>query len=66
MAEQEKETVVIEDNREPRQSYGWVAGLVIILAIIIVFFLFGGFNLFSGGGAQTQTETTTTETVPTN
>lgn len=48
MADVEKETVVVEGDRRP--SYGWAIALGVILLIIVLFFLFGGANLFSGGG----------------
>jgi hypothetical protein len=46
-----KETVVV-DNGE-RRSHSGLITLVVILGLILLFFLFGGFNLFSGGGGST-------------
>lgn len=56
----EKETVIVENNdapRERRSSSGWV-GVVIALLLIALFFMFGGFNMFSGAGTGTSTPTT--------
>ncbi len=53
MAERERETVVVEGDR--RSSNGWLIGLGIILLLVILFFLFGGMDLFNGasGGVDT-------------
>ena len=49
----ERETVVVEGER--RSSYGWIVALVVIAFLLILFFAFGGMNLFSGAGAETNT-----------
>lgn len=63
MADQDRETVVIEDDRETRPSYGWIVALVVILGIILIFFLFGGMSLFDTS-PQTQIQTTNEQVVP--
>jgi hypothetical protein len=53
----EKETVIVENNEAPRErssSNGWV-GLVIALLLVVIFFMFGGFNMFSGAGMDSST-----------
>lgn len=57
-----RETVVVENNGDSRPSYGWVIALAVILGIIILFFVFGGANLFNGTDTQTQTETINVDT----
>lgn len=55
----ERETVIVENNEAPRErrsSNGWV-GVVIALLLIALFFMFGGFNMFSGAGAGNSTTT---------
>ena len=68
MAERERETVVVEGDR--RSSYGWLVALLIIAALVILFFVFGGANLFNGstGGAETINVDTpdTIQVQPTN
>lgn len=54
MAERERETVVVDGDR--RSSYGWLVALGVIVLLIILFFAFGGANLFNGaanGGGDT-------------
>lgn len=64
----ERETVVVEGDR--RSSYGWLVALIIIALIVILFFAFGGMNLFNGaaGGGDTINVTTpdTIKVQPTN
>lgn len=48
MAERERETVVVDGDR--RSSYGWLVALGVIVLLIILFFAFGGNNLFNGAG----------------
>ncbi len=55
MAEVDRETVVVEGDR--RSSYGWVIALGVILLIIVLFFLFGGANMFNGGAETVNVDT---------
>lgn len=55
-----RDTVVVE--RERRSSYGWLVALLVVLGIILLFFLFGGANLFNGTTTETQTETINVDT----
>lgn len=55
----EKETVIVDHNdapRERRSSNGWV-GVIIALLLIVLFFMFGGFNMFNGAGSGSSTTT---------
>ena len=51
MAEGNRDVVVVESDR--RSSYGWLVALIVIAILVILFFAFGGMNLFNGGGAET-------------
>ena len=65
MAEQERETVVVEGDR--RSSYGWLVALIVIILLVILFFAFGGMNLFNGGAETINVDTPDTIQVqPTN
>ncbi|MFZ1250529.1 MAG: hypothetical protein WAR37_03750 [Candidatus Microsaccharimonas sp.] len=66
MAERERETVVV--NGGERSSYGWLIALIVIALIVILFFAFGGMNLFNGGGVDTINVQTpdTIQVQPTN
>lgn len=62
----EKETVIV-DNGDRRTHNGWVIALVVLI-LIVLFFMFGGANMFSGQagtGAGTGTEINTPTTAPT-
>lgn len=54
MVDRERETVVVNDG-DRRSSYGWLVGLAVLIFLLILFFAFGGMNLFNGanGGADT-------------
>jgi len=56
MAERERETVVV-DNGDRRSSYGWVIALVAVVLLVILFFAFGGMNLFNGGADTVNVDT---------
>lgn len=59
----EKETVVV-DNSERRSHSGWIIALI-VLALIVLFYIFGGFSMFSGQagtGADVTVPTPTTGT----
>lgn len=63
MAEERRETVVVEgNNREPR-SYGWIIALVVVIALIVLFFLFGGFNMFNGAADTKSVNVDTPDTI---
>lgn len=53
MAEVNRETVVVDGNRS--SSFGWLIALGVIVLLVILFFAFGGANLFNGAGSDTQT-----------
>lgn len=57
MVERDRDTVVVEGDRRP--SYGWVIAVVAIVLLIILFFAFGGMNLFNGasGGDTINVDT---------
>lgn len=64
MAERERETVVVDGDRRP--SYGWVIALVAIVLLVILFFAFGGMDLFNGGADTINVDSTdTVEVQPT-
>ena len=54
MAEERRETVVVEGNDRQPRSYGWVVALVVVIVLLILFFVFGGFNMFGGGANNTK------------
>lgn len=57
----DRETVVVEKG-ERRSNNGWI-GILIALILIVLFFMFGGFSMFSGQASpSTATPTTTTPT----
>ncbi len=60
MAEVDRETVVVEGNRSS-SSYGWLVALGVIVLLVILFFAFGGTNLFNGA-AGSETNTVNVET----
>ncbi|MGH7218373.1 MAG: hypothetical protein ACREGE_02950 [Candidatus Microsaccharimonas sp.] len=51
MQERDRETVVVEGDRRP--TYGWLIALAVIVLLIILFFAFGGMNLFNGASGDT-------------
>lgn len=61
MAERERETVVVTD--EGRRSYGWLIALAIVVVLLILFFAFGGMNLFAGESNSQTVEVDTPETI---
>ena len=51
MAERDRETVVVTDG--DRGSGGTILAVVLLIAVLVVLFLvFGGTDMFSGGGAD--------------
>jgi len=63
MALTERETVVVEDtDRNDRTAGSWLIPLVLIVLLILAFFYFGGFNLFSGAGSTTDNDTINVDT----
>ena len=44
MVEDRRETVVVDNGR--RSSVGWVIGVVVVLILLALFFMYGGFSLF--------------------
>lgn len=62
MAEERHETVVVENDKD-RGSFGWIIGLVIFIILVALFFMSGGFGMFSGGsGANNSTDVQPTTT----
>lgn len=57
MEDDKREPVVV--NNERRSSpLGWIIGLIVVVALLLIFFAMGGFGLFNGagttdGGAET-------------
>lgn len=47
MAEEKRDTVVVEGDRS-RSPLGWILA-VVVLVLVILFFMSGGFGLFGGG-----------------
>lgn len=62
MAQRDRETVVVDGGRD-RTSYGWLIALLVIVGLIILFFLFGGMNLFNGGSDSQTVNVDTPDTV---
>ena len=62
MAEERRETVVVEGDRGNRSSFGWLVVVAVIAFLILLFFVFGGANLFTGGGTDAETETINVDT----
>ena len=54
--ETKRETVVV-DNSGRRSSGVWTGVLIAAIVLLLLFFVFGGLNLF-GGGASTPAPTT--------
>lgn len=55
MAEERRETVVVEGDNKHSSSYGWLVALVVIIVLFILFFAFGGFSMFGGDTNTTET-----------
>jgi len=55
MVEEKCETVVVESDRD-RSSFGWIIALVVFIILIALFFVSGGFGMFSGGSGGNTTE----------
>lgn len=51
MVEEKRETVVVDKDRSTN-PLGWVVGIV-LLVLLILFIMSGGFGLFGGGDTQT-------------
>lgn len=47
MVDDRRDTVVVEKDRSS-SPLGWIIGIIILLALIILFFNYDGFGLFSG------------------
>jgi hypothetical protein len=58
----DKETVVVEKG-ERRSNNGWV-GVLIALILIVLFFMFGGFSMFSGQASPSTSAPKTTTPTP--
>lgn len=54
MVEEKRDTVVVENDRN-RSPLGWIIGLAIVVILIILFFSYGGFGLFTGGNGGSTT-----------
>lgn len=48
-----RDTVVVEKDRSG-SPVGWIVGLVIVIILLAIFFMSGGFGLFGGGTATPQ------------
>ncbi len=45
---QERDPVIINNERKSN-PLGWIIGLVVVVALLLLFFAMGGFGLFTGG-----------------
>jgi hypothetical protein len=61
MENRDRETVVVEGDRRP--NYGWLIALVVIALLVILFFAFGGANLFNGTADSDTTNINVPDTV---
>lgn len=61
----DREILVFDSDQDYYPAYGWVIATAIVAAIIIVFFLLGGFDLFSENETQQRTETINLDEAPT-
>lgn len=62
MAIENRETVVVDGGR--RSSTGLVVGLIVLAIAVLLFFYFGGMNLFNGSnGDANSVNVTTPDTV---
>lgn len=60
MEDPKRDRDIVVVNGERNSSVGWIIGLIVLAILIILFFYFGGFELFTG--ANTGTETINVET----
>jgi len=56
MAVQERETVVVDGDRNS-SSYGWLIALGVIVLLVILFFAMGGMNMFNRSGNTVNVQT---------
>lgn len=49
MVEERQDRVVVE--KDSSSPVGWIVGLLVLLFLLALFFMSGGFGLFSGGTA---------------
>ncbi len=47
MTDEKRETVVVEGDRR-NSAVGWIVGVIVVI-LIILFLMTGGFGLFTGG-----------------
>jgi len=68
MVEERRETVIVDGDRAPRSNpIGWVIAVVIIVILLALFFLKGGFGMFGNSGDSVNVDTPDTVNVqPTN
>ncbi len=64
--ENSKRDIVVVDGSDRRPSYGWLITLIVIAFLVILFFVFGGFNLFNGSTGGTETINLETQVQPAN
>ena len=55
MTEDKRETVIVEGDRRDRSPYGWLVALGVIAALLIIFYMAGGFSMFNGANSGTET-----------
>jgi len=48
-----RDTVVVEKDRSS-SPVGWIVGLVIVIILLAIFFMSGGFSMFGSGTAAPQ------------
>lgn len=52
MIDDRRDTVIVEKDRSA-SPLGWIIGAIILLALLILFFMSGGFGLFGGANETT-------------
>ena len=52
MVDDRRDMVVVEKDRS--SPLGWIIGAIILLALLILFFMSGGFGLFGGANETTS------------
>ena len=50
---EEREPVIINNERKSN-PLGWIIGLVVVVALLLLFFAMGGFGLFTGNGTDSS------------
>lgn len=53
MVDEKRDTVVVENDRSGSNPLGWIIGLLVVIILVALFFMYGGFGLFNGGADST-------------